>query len=258
MALVGSKRLNKHLIKLLKDDQDVQKLYLCCMNYKDVGSLVDEKTVIVDEDKVFKLKPNVVVEDIGAKRALDIIRKSLESCAHVVVVSAAVFSEKKVVEEVEALSGECKRYAVVPFGALPAMDALEALSLDSLKDVSIWIRRSPEQLSNILREAGLEPEGLNLPVTVYEGSALEELIKVKEDINTLMAAVLAGRLDPTTKIIADNMVSGSEYKIKMTSEVAEIEVKAKYKVLDKISEIMIYSVYRAVKRLLKGWGVVVL
>ena len=258
VALVGSKKLNKRLAALLKKDEDVKKLYLCCMNYEETAKIAGERAVVVEEDEVYRLKTDVVVEDVGAERAAEVVKKALEADSHVVVTSSSVFSDKLFLREVESLSKEKKKFVVVPFGALPAMDLLEAMSLDSLKEVMIWVRRNPYQLSHILKEAGLDPGDVNLPVTVYEGSALKELIKVREDINTLMAAALVSKVDPAVKIIADKMVKNSEYKMKVVSEIGEVEVKAEYKVVDKISEIMIYSVYRAVKRLLRPWGVVVL
>lgn len=259
VALVGGKRLNKYLLKLLKKDNDIRKVYVCCMEYVEVGKELGEKTVVVDEKTVYDVRADVVVEDVGAEKAKDVIRSALKKSSHVVVVSASVFSDKLFLKEVEELTKEVGKYVVVPFGALPAMDALEALSLDTLEAVDIWIRRSPRQLLTILKEAGLEPEAVEVPVVVYEGSALEEIVRVKEDINTLMAAVLASRKDPNIKIVADKDVKGSEYRIKIKSEIAQIEISAKYKTIEetRLSEIMVYSVYRAIKRLLTTSGVVV-
>jgi len=257
VALVGAKRLGRRLASLLEGDSDVERVYVCCVDYSNFKP--SGKSILVEEDVVFEIKPDVVVEDVGAEGAREVIRKALRGDSNVVVLSASVFSDMKFLEEVDEEARAREKYVVVPFGALPAMDALEALSLDSLRAVDISIRRSPEQLASILREAGLEPEAVVAPVVVYEGSTLEELEKVKEDINTLMAAVLASGKDPMLKIVADNEVEESEYKIKIVSDIAQIEVKANYKTIEesKLSEIIVYSVYRAVKRLLKKGGVVV-
>lgn len=259
VALVGGKKLNKYLLKLLKNDKDIRKVYVCCMEYVEVSKELGEKAIVVDEKSVYDVRADAVVEDVGAERAKDVIRSALEKGSHVVVVSASVFSDKQFLEEVEELAREVGKYVVVPFGALPGMDALEALSLDSLEEVDIWIRRSPRQLLTILKEAGLEPEAVEVPVVVYEGSALEEIVRVKEDINTLMAAVLASKKDPNIKIVADKDIEGSEYRIKIKSAIAQIEINAKYKTTEetRLSEIMVYSVYRAVKRLFTTSGVVV-
>ncbi len=261
VALVGARRVNAALAELLLNDDDVEKLVLCCMNYETASKIVKgRKALIVDEDKLYASAPEVVVEDIGAERAMDVVMKSLEAGAHVVVMSASVFSDERALNEAQRKAMEVKRNVVIPFGALPAMDALEALSLDGLKEIEISVRRTPEQLLTPLKEAGIEPEAASIPIVVYEGSVLEELRRVKEDINTLMAAVLAAKRDATVKIIADSNVRKSEYKITMKSDIGTIEVTASYDVLleTHVSKIMIYSAYRAVKRLLHPWGVKVL
>ncbi|ALU12097.1 hypothetical protein EYM_00160 [Ignicoccus islandicus DSM 13165] len=220
----------------------------------------NEKVKIIDLDVALKKNYTLVVEMAGASKAKDLVPKFLERGNKVVLLAASLLADEKYFEEITRIAKLSGGKIIVPFGAIPGLDIISALSPLQNLDVEIEIRRPPEVLAKVLKEAGFEPDAAEVPVVLYEGSALEELKRIKNGINTIMAAVLAAGRDIKLKIVADSQVEGSKYKVKISSPIANVRIEAIYEVLGKdptVSKIFVYSVIRVIKAILEDQTVIV-
>ena len=119
--------------------------------------------------------------------------------------------------------------------------------------VEVEVRRPPMFLKSAMKEAGLDPHGISVEVVVYEGSALRELKRVKEDINTLMAPIVALGRDINVRIIADPNLNKSKYKMIIRTDDIKATFEGEYEINEKgISNVMEYSVLRIIMRECKG------
>ena len=218
------------------------------MYSNEIKRVCGNKCISTELEKAIALSPNVVIEALGFEKAKKVIKNILMRGSKVILTTQSLLIEENVRKEVERLA-ERGGEVIVPFGATPMLDLIEALSFVDDSEVYIEVRRPPKFLKSALREAGLDPNSIDVEVVVYEGPASAELKRVKEDINTLMAPILALGKDIHVKIIADPKASKSMYKIKAKAEGVKAEYEGIYNITEKgFSVVVEYSVLRAVAR----------
>ncbi len=211
------------------------------------------KCVLTDMDKVIALAPNVVVEALGYEKAKKVVKQLVMKGSKVILTTQSILIEDDVRKELERVAERGGGKIIVPFGATPMLDLIEALSLTEDSEVYIEVRRPPSFLKSALREAGIDPKGIEVEVVVYEGPVSEELRRVKEDINTLMAPLLALGKDIHVKIIADPKTNNSTYRIEAKASGIRAHFEGIYDITEKgLSVVVEFSVLRVVKRLCNG------
>ncbi len=215
---------------------------------------LNPKANLIDVESALNKSYSLVIEMVGASRAKELVPKFLERGNVVVLLAASLLANEEYLARISEIAKKSGGRVIVPFGAVAGLDVVNALSPLSDLEIEIEIRRPPQVLARVLREAGFELDAAEVPLVLYEGSALEELKKVKDGINTIMAAILAASRDVKLRIVADNQVEGSKYKIKVNSSIANVKIESSYKTLEEdptVSEIIVYSVIRVIKTLLE-------
>ncbi|UXD22662.1 hypothetical protein IPA_07135 [Ignicoccus pacificus DSM 13166] len=219
------------------------------------------KLIELDEDVAVKMKFSAVLEIAGPQKAKEYVPKFLMQGNTVIMMTSSLLADDDYMEEIKRITKAYGGRIVVPFGAVGGLDLVNALSVFEDLKVEVEVRRRPEVLADVLREAGFEVDATeDVPVVLYEGSAKEELRKVQKGINTIMAAVLAAGRDVNLRIVADASVKGSKYSLIIESPIAKAKLQAEYEVFEedpKLSKIMAYSALRALKAVLEGVEVVV-
>lgn len=206
------------------------------------------KCIVTDLENAVAMSTDIVVEALGFELAKKVVKELLLRGSKVILTTQSLLIEEEIKKELER-ANEKGGEIIVPFGATPMLDLIEALSLLSDSEVYIEVKRPPMFLKSALKEAGLDPDSIDLEVVVYEGPASFELKRVKEDINTLMAPILALGKDIHVKIIADPDADKSTYKIRAKAKGINAHYEGVYEITERgLSVIVEYSVLRAIAR----------
>ena len=250
VAVLGAERFTLKFYERLSS-LCVDQIYLVSDDIiysNEIKKVCGNKCILTELEKAIALSPNIVIEALGFEKAKKVIKDILKRGSKVILTTQSLLIEEDVRKEVERLT-EKGGEVIVPFGATPMLDLIEALSLANDSEVYIEVRRPPEFLKSALKEAGLDPDSIDVEVVVYEGPASAELKRVKEDINTLMAPILALGKDIHVKIIADPKTDKSMYRIEARAEGVKAVYEGIYNITEKgFSVVVEYSVLRVVAR----------
>ncbi len=261
--MLGLGPISKEVLRAIRNKKlHVDKVYAVA-DHSEIVKVREEvfpNLIEIDEEVASNNKFDAVLEAIGPKKAKDLVLKLLSKGNTIVMMTSSLLADDEYMENVRRMARLHGGRIVVPFGAVGGLDLINALSLYGDLEVEVEVRRKPEVLANVLREAGFEVDAAELPVVLYEGSAKEELKKIQQGINTIMASVIASGKDVNLRIVADKNVKGSVYILSAKSPIAKVTMKAEYEVFEedpKLSKIMAYSALRALKAILEGVEVVV-
>ena len=262
ILLLGLGPVGTEILRAIKEGKlKVDKVYAVASHEEVVkGRSIFPNIVELEEDVATNMKFDAVLEVIGPKKAKELVPKLLSKGNSVVMMTASLLADDQYMEEIRRLARHKGGRVILPFGAVGGLDLINALSIYGDLEVEIEVRRRPEVLADVLREAGFEVDAAEIPVVLYEGSAKEELRRVQQGINTIMASVVAAGKDVWLKIVADKNIRGSIYTVKARNPIANVTLRAEYEVFEedpKLSKIMAYSAIRALKAVLEGVEVVV-
>jgi len=116
----------------------------------------------------------------------------------------------------------CQIY--IPSGAIGAIDALKAAKLQGLEEVILTTRKHPRSLGKI---EGVNLENLSEPRVVFEGKAVEAVVKFPKNVNVAATISLAGVGPERTmvRVIADPGVEQNIHEVYARGAFGSFEIR---------------------------------
>jgi len=182
--------------------------------------------VVPTFDQLLKLSPDVVVEAASQQAVREYGVKILEAGCDLIVMSVGALMDKKLLEQLMEMARRTRRHIYIPSGAIAGLDAVYALSLNSIREVRLRTRKPPKSLSDApyVREKGLKLDELREPTKIYEGPASEAVKHFPANVNVAAALSLAAKREAIVEIVADPTIDRNVHEIHVNSEASKITI----------------------------------
>ena len=112
----------------------------------------------------------------------------------------------------------------IPSGAIGGVDVLKAAKLHGLDEVILTTRKPPKSLGKI---EGMDLARLVEPKLLYEGPAMEAVVRFPQNVNVAATISLAGIGPEKTKVrvVADPTIDQNIHEIKATGAFGSFEIR---------------------------------
>ncbi len=112
----------------------------------------------------------------------------------------------------------------IPSGAIGAIDALQAAKLRGLDEVSLTTRKPPRSLGKV---EGVNLEDLKEPRVLFEGPAIEAVVKFPQNVNVAATISLAGVGPQKTRVrvVADPTIDQNIHEIRAHGAFGSLEIR---------------------------------
>ena len=151
--------------------------------------------------------------DFFVSRGIDLLIMSMGA-----LVQGSFFEELSAHAEAKGV------HIYIPSGAVGAIDALQAAKLGGLDEVSLTTRKPPRSLGKI---DGVNLEELAEPRVLFEGPAIEAVVKFPQNVNVAATISLAG-LGPhktRVRVVADPTIDQNIHEIRARGTFGSIEIR---------------------------------
>ena len=171
-------------------------------------------------------RADVVVECAPAAVFREIAEPAVRAGRILVAISAgALLDHADLVETARATGARI----VVPSGAVMGLDAVRAAAESGIGSVAMITRKPPGGLAGApwLAEHGIDLDGLDAPLKVFDGSALEGARGFPANVNVAAALGLAGIGPERTRleIWADPGVTRNTHEIRLEAETVRFQLR---------------------------------
>lgn len=171
-------------------------------------------------------RADIVVECAPAAVFREIAEPAVRAGRILVAISAgALLDHADLVETARATGARI----VVPSGAVMGLDAVRAAAESGIGSVAMITRKPPGGLAGApyLAEHGIDLEGLDAPLKVFEGSAREGARGFPANVNVAAALGLAGIGPERTRleIWADPGVTRNTHEIRLEAETVRFHLR---------------------------------
>ena len=171
-------------------------------------------------------RADVVVECAPAAVFREIAEPAVRAGRTLVAISAgALLDHADLVETARATGARI----VVPSGAVMGLDAVRAAAESGIGSVAMITRKPPGGLAGApwLADHGIDLDGLDAPLKVFEGSALEGARGFPANVNVAAALGLAGIGPERTRleIWADPGVTRNTHEIRLEAETVRFQLR---------------------------------
>lgn len=165
----------------------------------------------------------VVVEAASQEAVLQYARRLLEAGKELVVLSVGALLRPEAGELVERYRSRLH----VPAGAIAGLDAVGAMALAGIEEVVLVTRKHPSKLADepYARERGLSLEGLEGPLTIFEGSAAEAVRAFPRTLNVAAALSLYSGVQARVKVVADPSADRNVHEVFVRSKAGSLHVR---------------------------------
>lgn len=170
-------------------------------------------------------RADIVVESAPAAVFREIAEPAVRVGRTLVAISAgALLDHADLVETARATGAQI----VVPSGAVMGLDAVRGAAESGISSVTMITRKPPGGLAGApyFVEHGIEVEGLDAPLKVFEGSAREAARGFPANVNVAAALGLAGIGPERTRleIWADPGVTRNTHEIRLEAETVRFQL----------------------------------
>ena len=171
-------------------------------------------------------RADIVVESVPAAVFREIAEPAVRAGKILVAISAgALLDHADLVETARATGAQI----VVPSGAVMGLDAVRGAAESSIASVTMITRKPPGGLAGApyLVEHGIEVDGLDAPLKVFEGNARDAARGFPANVNVAAALGLAGVGPERTRleIWADPGVVRNTHEIRLEAETVRFQLR---------------------------------
>jgi aspartate dehydrogenase len=160
-----------------------------------------------DRASLLALRPKIVVEAASHDAVREHLVELLRGGVGVVVLSAGALADDALRRDAEAAAEASGAQMYVPSGGIGGLDALKTACLAGVDEASIQVAKPPAAWKGIryVEEKRFKLDGLNAPLTLFEGPAREGVPHFPQNVNIAAVLALGGiGLDRTRlKVVAD-------------------------------------------------------
>ena len=169
---------------------------------------------------------DIVVESAPAAVFREIAEPAVRAGKILVAISAgALLDHADLVDTARATGAQI----VVPSGAVMGLDAVRGAAESGISSVTMITRKPPGGLAGApyLVEHGIEVDGLDAPLKVFDGSAREAARGFPANVNVAVALGLAGIGPERTRleIWADPGVTRNTHEIRLEAETVRFQLR---------------------------------
>ena len=171
-------------------------------------------------------RADIVVESAPAAAFHEIAEPAVRAGKVLVAISAgALLDHADLIETARATGAQI----VVPSGAVMGLDAVRGAAESGISSVTMITRKPPGGLAGApyLVEHGIEVDGLDAPLKVFEGSARDAVRGFPANVNVAAALGLAGIGPERTRleIWADPGVARNTHDIRLEAETVRFQLR---------------------------------
>ncbi|WP_366553938.1 aspartate dehydrogenase [Aquibaculum sediminis] len=166
-------------------------------------------------DALLAAKPDVVVEAAGAGAVAEHGESILQAGIELAAASAAALTDTALAERLSTAARAGGTRLVVPAGAIGAIDALAAMRLAGLRQVTYRGVKPPAAWRGSAAEDRCALDSLSTATTFFSGTAREAASAFPKNANVAAIVGLAGLgLDETqVELVADPAAGGNRHEI---------------------------------------------
>lgn len=169
---------------------------------------------------------DVVVECAPAAAFPDVARPALEAGRTLVCVSVGALLDHPGCVDLAAGRGG---RILVPSGAIPGLDAVQAAALGEVEEVRMVTRKPPAGLDRVpwLLDRGVDVRAFREPTRIFEGSAREAARRFPANVNVAAALGLAGVGPDRTRVEVwvDPSITRNVHEISVEAEAARLRLR---------------------------------
>ncbi len=225
IGLIGFGGVNKDVLLALQPL--IQQLQAKVVVLRQKNEAYEGVTVCTQLDQFLAHQPNFIIEAAGQPAVAQYLLPCLETGATVLVSSVGAFTDIDLLEQAQAVCRRQGNRIIMPSGAVGGLDYIQSLSsapdmqliYESLRPVKAWRHE--------LEAAGLDPDTLTQPYTVFEGNAAEAARRYPKNLNVAATLALAGPgLDKTVvRVIVDPTIDRNTHRIHAQSQFGNISLE---------------------------------
>jgi len=178
-----------------------------------IQELQDHSVTIVDSfSSLLNLPLKVVLECANQKVVQMCAASFLSKGISLIIMSIGALIQDSFYSDLVTKANEngCRIY--IPSGAVGGIDALKAARLSGLEEVTLTTRKPPRSLGKI---EGIDLDHLIEPLVIYEGKAIEAVVRFPQNVNVAATVSLAGVGPDRTsvRVIADPTIDKNIHEI---------------------------------------------
>jgi aspartate dehydrogenase len=183
--------------------------------------------VVRDAEALIAAGPDLVVECAGHGAVQDHATATLRAGIETVIASVGALADDSLLAAVRDAARAGGTRAVLPAGAVGAIDVLSALKPSGLTAVTYTGRKPPRAWSGSPAETALDLPALTAETVIFEGTAREAALEYPKNANVAATVALAGAgFDATqVRLIADPGVTRNVHEITVTAGAADLHFR---------------------------------
>jgi len=180
-------------------------------------------------DGLLAQRPDVVVEAASHEAVRDYGEALLDKGVALIVLSGGALCDDSLRARLEAASMRSGAMLYVPSGGICGLDALKAMCMAGVDEVSIAVTKPPAAWKGIafVEKSGVDLEHMVAPVTLFDGSARDGVPLFPANVNIAAVLSMAGvGFDRTRlKVVADPSLTFNTHYITLRGTTGAVSIK---------------------------------
>ena len=198
-------------------DADSEKAHALQKKLKHVPEVLDAVALCKQVD--------MIIETASIDAARSLLEHALSFKKNIIIASVGSLIES---EQIIKRAAERGITIYAPSGAVCGVDGLGALSMGTIKEITLTTSKPPQGLRGVayLKKRRKNLEGLSEPMTVFEGTVKEAIKHFPQNINVAATLYLASSFkNVVVRIVADPHLKRNTHRVLVTAEQASISTE---------------------------------